>query len=206
MKWLKYFILVLFHPIDTFYLIKKDRKQISKLAIFSVLAIAVAMKILYVYTVNFTVSNTTAANANAVIEIGIIVVPILLWAIASYALMTVCGGESTFMETLTISVYSLAPYIVMTPITIALSHIFSASEYAFFIGIQAFIIAWIVVLLFIGFMQSNGLKFSHALLFSIFSILAMVLIVVVVLLAFGLGAQIVKFVQELVSEINFLIR
>ncbi len=206
MKWLKYFILVLFHPIDTFYLIKKDRKQISKLAIFSVLALAVAMKILYVYTVNFTVSNTTAANANAVIEIGVIVVPILLWAIASYALMTVCGGESTFMETLAISVYSLAPYIVMTPITIALSHIFSASEYAFFIGIQAFIIAWVVVLLFIGFMQSNGLKFSQSLLFSIFSILAMVLIVVVVLLAFGLGAQIVKFVQELISEINFLLR
>ncbi len=206
MKWFKYFVLTLFHPIDTFYLIKKDRKQISKTAIAAILAVAVAMKILYVYTVNFTVSNTTAASANAVIEIGVILVPVLLWAIASYALMTVCGGESTFMETLAISVYSLAPYIVLTPVTIVISHMFSSSEYAFFIGIQTAIIAWVVVLLFVGFMQSNGLKFSKAILYTLGSVLAMVLIVVVVLLAFGLGAQIVKFVQELVAEIRFFLR
>ena len=48
MKWLKYFVLTLFHPVDTFYLIKKNRKKISKLAIWAVLAAAVAMKILYV--------------------------------------------------------------------------------------------------------------------------------------------------------------
>lgn len=206
MKWFKYFVLTLFHPIDTFYLIKKDRKQISKLAIAAVLAIAVAMKILYVYTVNFTVANTTAANANAIIEIGVILVPVLLWAVASYALMTVCGGEATFMETLTISVYSLAPYIALTPITILISHVFSNSEYTFFVGIQIAIIAWVVILLFVGFMQSNGLKFGKAILLALVSILAMALIVVVFLLAFGLGAQIVKFIQELVAEIRFFLR
>jgi len=206
MKWLKYFVLVLFHPIDTFYLIKKDRKQISKIALLTILALAVAVKILYVYTVNFTVSLTTAADANAIIEIGIVLLPILLWAIANYALMTVCGGESTIMETFAISVYSLAPYIVLTPITILVSHVLSRTEYAFYIGIQAFIIAWMVVLLFIGFMQSNGLKFSQALWLAFVSILVMVLIVVVVLLAFGLGAQIVRFIQELIAEFKFLIR
>ncbi|MBE6788404.1 MAG: DUF1282 domain-containing protein [Ruminococcaceae bacterium] len=206
MKWFKYFFLTLFHPIDTFYLIKKDRKELSKLAVFLVLFAAVAMKIIYVYTVNFTLSVTTAAEANALVEIGIILLPILLWAVASYAVMTVCGGESTFGETFTISVYSLAPYIVCTPITIGLSHIFSTSEQAFFTGIQAAIIAWVVILLFVGFMQSNGLKFSHALGFSLLSVLAMVVIAVTFLLAFGLGAQIVKFVQELVAEIKFLLR
>ncbi len=206
MKWLKYFVLTLFHPVDTFYLIKKNRKKISKLAVLAVLAAAVAMKILYVYTVNFTMSATTAADANAIIEIGVIVVPILLWAIASYAVMTICGGESTIGETIAISVYSLAPYIVCTPVMIVISHIFSVSEVAFFNGMNVAIIAWVVVLLFVGFMQSNGLSFSHALGFALISIIAMALIAVTVLLAFGLGAQIVKFVQELVAEIKFFTR
>ena len=206
MKWLKYFVLTLFHPVDTFYLIKKNRKKISKIAILAVLAAAILMKILYVYTVNFTMSATSAANANAVVEIGVIVVPILLWAIASYAVMTICGGESTIGETITISVYSLAPYIVFTPVMIAISHVFSISELAFFTGMNIAIIAWVVVLLFVGFMQSNGLKFSHALGFTLLSIVAMALIAITVLLAFGLGAQIIKFVQELVAEIKFFMR
>ena len=206
MKWLKYFLLTLFHPIDTFYLIKKNRKNISKIAVLAVLAAAVAMKIIYIYTVNFTMSETSSADANAIIEIGVIVVPILLWALASYAVMTICGGESTFGETLTISVYSLAPYIVCTPVMIAISHVFSRSEYAFYVGMNTAIIAWVVVLLFVGFMQSNGLKFSHALGFGLLSVVAMALIAIIFLLAFGLGAQIVKFVQELVAEIKFFVR
>ncbi len=206
MKWLKYFIMVLFHPIDTFYLIKKDRKQLSKTAVAAILAIAVAIKILYVYTVNFTVSSTSAADANALIELGVILVPIMLWAIASYALMTVCGGESTIGETITISVYSLAPYIVCTPIMILLSHVFSRSELAFFNGLNTAIIVWVVILLFIGFMQSNGLKFSHAVWFSLLTVIVMALIAVTFLLAFGLGAQIVRFIQEISAEIKYFMR
>lgn len=206
MKWLKYFVLVLFHPVDTFYLIKKDRKNISKIALIAIMLAAVLMKIIYVYTVNFTVSTTTAAEANAFLEIGIIVIPILLWALASYALMTICGGEATIGEAFAISIYSLVPYIVLTPATILISHVFSASEQAFFVGIQGAIIAWVVLLLFIGFMQSNGLKFSHAVGFAILSILVMVLIAVVVLLAIGLGSQIYKFIQEFSAEIKYLIR
>jgi len=206
MKWLKYFILVLFHPVDTFYLIKKDRKQLSKIAVLSVLASALLIKILYVYTVNFTVSSTTAAEANAIIELGVIIVPIVLWAVASYALMTICGGESTIGETMTISVYALAPYIVMTPITILISHIFSRSEYGFFVGMQIAIVAWVVILLFVGFMQSNGLSFGKAVGFAVLSVLVMVLIAVVILLAAGLAAQIVRFVQEIVAEAKFLMR
>ncbi len=206
MKWLKYFVLTLFHPVDTFYLIKKNRKKISKIAVLAVFLAAIAMKILYVYTVNFTMSTTSVADANAVIEIGVIAVPILLWAIASYAVMTICGGEATIGETVAISVYSLAPYIVFTPVMIAVSHVFSISEIAFFNGMNIAIIAWVVVLLFVGFMQSNGLKFSHALGFALLSIVAMALIAVTILLAFGLGAQIVKFVQELTAEIKFFVR
>lgn len=206
MKWLKYFILVLFNPVDTFYLIKKDRKQLSKLAIFVILAVAVALKIIYVYTVNFTVSKTSAANANALLEIGVIVVPILLWAIASYAVMTICGGEATIGETITISIYSLAPYIVATPIMIALSHILSRSELGFFNALHGIVIAWIVLLLFIGFMQSNGLKFSHALGYCLLSVIAMALIAITFLLAFGLGAQIVRFVQEVAAEVKYYLR
>lgn len=206
MKWLKYFVLILFHPIDTFYLIKKDRKQISKLAVFTVFAAAVAMKILYVYTVNFTVSTTTAAEANALLELGVIIVPIALWALASYALMTICGGEATIGETFTISIYSLAPYIVCTPIMILISQVLSGAESAFFVGMNGAIIAWVVILLFLGFMQSNGLKFSHAVGYALITVLVMVIIVVVVLLALGLGAQIVRFIQEISVEVKFLLR
>lgn len=206
MKWLKYFILTLFHPVDTFYLIKKDRKQLSKLAVFLLFFAAAAIKVLYVYTVNYTVATVSSATANAFLEIGVVLVPVLLWAVASYALMTVCGGEATFGETLTISAYSLTPYIVFTPIMILVSQVLSRSELGFFVGMRSIVIAWMVVLLFVGFMQSNGMKFSHAVGLGLVAILVMILIAATFLLAFGLGAQIVRFIQEIASEINFFLR
>jgi len=55
-------------------------------------------------------------------------------------------------------------------------------------------------------MQSNGLKFSHAIGYGLLSVIAMALIAITFLLAFGLGAQIVRFVQELAAEVKYFVR
>ena len=206
MKWLKYFVLTLFHPIDTFYLIKKDRKHIPIVTVLVLFAVAVVLKILYVYTVNFTVATTSAANANAIIEIGIVIIPIILWAVASYALMTVCGGESTFKETMLLSAYSMVPVIVIRPIMIILSQVLAASEKGFYSALSTIMWVWVILLLYITFKEANNISFWKSIFFTIIIVIAMFLIVVVLLLAFALDSQIFLFAQELWSEKDFLFK
>jgi hypothetical protein len=198
--------MILFHPIEIFYLIKRDRKNIPWMVSLFTLAIAVLIKTLTVYTVNYTVASKSAEQANALWELGMVVVPLLLWVVASYALMTIMGGESTFKETLTISTYSLVPYILFTPLVIIISQVLSTSEAGFFNTLQNLLIVWMLILLFVGFKESNGLGFGAAIWRAFLSLIVMVLIAATFLLIFALGSQIVIFVQELTSEINYYLR
>ena len=120
--------------------------------------------------------------------------------------MTIMGGESTFTETLTLSVFSMMPYIVLQPVLTAVSRVLSYSEAGFYKAAEIFIFGWVIVLIFLTFMESNNIGFGKALFFSLLIIITMFLILCVVLLAFALDSQIVLFVQEIISELNFFMR
>lgn len=206
MKWLKYGFMVLFHPIEIFYLVKRNRDEIPWLVSMILLFLASIMKIIYVYTVNYTVATKTPEDANALWELGTILVPVIAWVISSYALMTIMGGESTFKETLTITSYSLVPYIVGTPILILISQLLATSESGFHQAFQSIIVAWVVILVFVSFKESNGLTFGAAVWRAILSFVVMVLLAATLLLIFALGSQIVVFFQEITAEVNFYLR
>lgn len=206
MFWYKCAVIMPFHPIEVCTLIKRKRNEISFLLVLILMTLAVAVRLFSIYTVNYTVASSLPEEANALLEVAIILAPVLLWSAANYALMTVIGGESTFKETLTIAAYSLIPYIVGTPVLILLSFTLSNKEAAFFGVLQTVIWIWCGLLIFVGFKESNNLSFAKSVLFAVLIIVVMALMVAVGLLMFSLIGQIIFFVQEIGSELKFFLR
>lgn len=206
MWWLQCAVMMLFHPKEMVTLIKRRRKHIPVGAMLIPLLLCAAVRILAVYGVNYTVSSVSPGNINLPLELAFILLPVLLWSVACYGFMTIMGGESTFTETLTLSVFSMMPYIVLQPVMTAVSRVLSYSESGFYNAAEIFMFGWVIVLLFLTFMESNNIGFGKAVFFSLLIIVTMFLILCVTLLAFALDSQIVLFVQEIISELNFFMR
>ncbi|MGN0493899.1 MAG: Yip1 family protein [Acutalibacteraceae bacterium] len=206
MWWFKCAFMMLFHPIEMVTLIKRKRKEIPLLAMFLPFAISAFWRIISVYTVNYTVSTVSPKSANILLELAMAVVPVALWAVACYGFMTIVGGEATFKETFLLSSYSLMPVLLLQPIAIILSRVLSADEAGFYTALQTLMWAWAIILIFITFKESNSISFGKTVAYTLVILIVMLLIVAVIMLAFALDCQIVLFVQEVGSEMNFFLR
>ena len=206
MWWLKGAFMMLFHPMEMITLVKRKRKEIPFLAIFTPFALCALLRIISVYTVNYTVSAIQPQNANLFLEVGSEVLIVILWAFACYAFMTIVGGESTFKETICLSAFSMTPIIAIRPIMIIISQVLAFSEKGFYDALNILMWIWVIVLLYICFKEGNNISFWKSIFFCLIIIIAMFLIVIVLLLAFALDSQIFLFFQELFSEMNFLFR
>ncbi len=206
MWWLKGAFMMLFHPMEMITLVKRKRKEIPFLAIFTPFALCALLRIISVYTVNYTVSAIQPQNANLFLEVGSEVLIVILWAFACYAFMTIVGGESTFKETICLSAFSMTPIIAIRPIMIIISQVLAFSEKGFYDALNVLMWVWVIVLLYICFKEGNNISFWKSIFFCLIIIIAMFLIVIVLLLAFALDSQIFLFFQELFSEMNFLFR
>ncbi len=203
MWWYKCACMMLFHPIEVGTLVKRKRAAIPWPAIALPLGLVALWRVLNVYLVNFTVATVLPRHANLLLEVGIGLLPVLLWTVASYAFMTVMGGESTFRETLAMGALSMLPYVVFTPVLTLLSWGLSYEEKGLYTTLQALLWIWVVVLILVSFKESNNLSFGKALLFVFLIVIVMALILVVALLAFALVCQIVLFFEEVLSEATF---
>lgn len=206
MWWIKAAFMMLFHPLEMVTLIKRKRLQIPVLAMLAPFAICAILRIISIYTVNYTVSAIQPQNANIWVEVGMDVMIVILWAFACYAFMTIMGGESTFKETILLSAYSMVPVIVIRPFMIIISQVLAYSEKGLYDALNTIMWAWVIILLFVTFKEANNISFWKTVFFTIVIIIAMFLIVIVLLLAIALDSQIVLFVQELISEAKFLLR
>lgn len=206
MWWVKCAFMMLIHPLEMVTLIKRKREQIPFLALVIPFLLCSLLRVVSVYTVNYTVSSVQPSNANIFLEIGFEVVPVVLWAVACYAFMTIMGGESTFKETLLLSSFSMVPIIAIRPIMIIISQVLAFSEKGFYDTLGTIMLVWMIMLLFLTFKEANSLTLGKSVFFAFIIVIAMFLIVIVLLLAISLDSQIVLFVQELVSELNFFLR
>ena len=98
------------------------------------------------------------------------------------------------------------PVFVLQPIAILLSRVLSADEAGFYGALQGLMWIWVIALLFVTFKESNNISFGKTVAYSLVIIIVMLLIVGVVMLAFSLDCQIVLFIQEVASELNFFLR
>lgn len=193
----------IFHPIVGFNYMKKDRTKFNWKPVVVILALLVFTKIFSLYFTHYPLATTKIQNVNIFVECAVIIVPLLSWVLASYAITTIMSGEVKLTECLTACCYSMVPYIVIfIPLTIATNIMGNgdAGVYNFFSTI-----AWgmILIYLVVNLKVMNNYTIPKTALVILISLFTMVILWAAVFLFYALSMRFVSFVTEVITEIQF---
>ena len=131
------------------------------------------------------------------------IVPVLSWVIASYAMTTILSGEVMFRECLMACSYSLLPYIIIQiPLSI-FTNVLEESQAGAYNAISNFALLFVLLLLFINLKEMNNYTMAKTFGIIFLSLFTMILLWAAISLVFALSMRFVGFVSEIVTEISF---
>lgn len=202
MNWLMISINMLFHPVDAFYLIKRDREKYSILPSLVLLFMVLAARFIYIYQVHYPLSTLKIWDSNIILEIAKLLVPVITWVVASYAITTIMEGESFMREIFAASAFAMLPYVIITLFLTIFSQFIGKTEEGLFSLLQLFMWIWIGVLFFISVKYLNDFSFSKTAKICFISIIVMFIIWAVLLLIYALSGQLLQFFKGIFMEIR----
>jgi DNA-binding beta-propeller fold protein YncE len=154
---------VLRHPVDSYYDLKHGIRG-SVLSATLVYAIAFAM-----FCCDFLLRGFLFRHFNNLSGYNwydfplMFFIPCALWVVGNYMVSTINEGEGSLKNVYVCTAYALAPYIILTPVTILLTHICTLNE-AFLVTFSMMVsIGWTAVYLMVMVMEIHSLTFGGAL-------------------------------------------
>ena len=197
----KLFLLMLYHPLEAFEILKMERERKGML-LPAVLLLLIASLEKYAnnFAVGFQFRGRDLNSISLVVELAYVIIPVVVWVVANFCMTSIMGGESKPKEIFVTACYCLAPYIVLTPVSAALSHILGASEAGFYYFLQSAALVWVVLLLFFALLRQNNYGFLQALGITFLCILFMVVLAAVVVFLIALSMQFVSALAEVFQE------
>ena len=196
-------LLMLFHPVDAFDIIKRERGKFRPLPVLILYVLAVAVNYLYIFMVHFPLSGKQPIDANIALEFAIIFVPLLTWSLASYLITSIINGESKFTELLTGYAWCLVPYIIFTPILGIISNVLSFEQAAAYFFFKYVSLLWVLLLVFLALKYMNDYTVLQAAGVAFLSVLMMVVIWAVIFLLASLTLQFFSFFGDVYTEIIY---
>ena len=197
-----YAFYVMMHPVDGDW----DRKHENRCSVRASIVIVLLAALSVAYNnvgSGYLYSGSGSATGSVFGGISTVVAPLLLWCIANWCLTTLFDGEGTLKDIFIASSYSLMPIpIFFIPVTIV-SNFATRDEKSFislFIGIA---LVWTGMLLFFGIMTTHGYSMGVNIGMTIFTIVAMMFIVFLIMLFTNLIQRMVSFVTDIITELSY---
>ena len=190
------------HPFDGFWIAKREKKGNVKsgIVILFLLVITTALRIL---NSGYLFSSGALSDFSIWLLSFAVVVLVVLYCVANWALTTLTEGMGTFKEIFITLMYALTPVVIANiPMTV-LSQILVAKESAFFTFIDTVIIIWAIFLLLAGNMTIHEYTMTKSIITVVCTVLAMIAIAVLVFLICNLAQQVCFWVVSVVNEIAF---
>ncbi len=201
-KQLCYMFYYMRHPIDGCYGIKREGR-VSLLSANILLVLIMLFYIINKYFCGFLMKNVREGSYDIFSDIGFIVIVLGLVVGCNYLMCTINEGEGKIKHIYCSFLYSMAPYLVFTPIIFLMSHVVTFNEVFFIQFANLFMFVWIAVLVFIAIKEINNYKVKET--FKIIG-LTVFTILIACLLAFiiyVLWSQVFDFLQSVFGEVVY---
>ncbi len=201
---LKLAVMILFHPIAAFEYMKRKRETLSGLMILAVIFLAAAVQIFSIYVTHYPLSTVNLRNANVVFECAKILLPVVTWGVASYAMTTILDGETKFSEAMLATCYAMIPFLLISPLLTLFSRILDLGQSGLYYGMYGAMLFWIIALLLTALKEMNHYSVGKTAVVTFLSLFTMMLIWASVALLFSLSMQFITFVKEVIVEARYL--
>ena len=198
---LVYVFHVMFHPFDGFYDLKHEKRGSVRAAFVFLLLTVVAL--FYRSVGSGYVMNPRGQYSTIFMQLLVVFVPVLLFAISNWCLTTLFDGEGSLRDIFVAIGYSVLPI----PLTVIPTTIFSnfvvSSETDLLSLIATLGFIWAGFLIFFGMMVTHDYQTSKGLITTLGTIVGMIFIMFIGILFTSLVMDIMTFVTDITSEINY---
>ncbi len=201
-KAVRYSTHVIFHPYDGFWDLKyENRGTISGATIILFFAV-VSFVFMRQYT-GFVLNYLRTEDINVVTEAISIVLPFLLWCLVNWSLTTLMDGKGKIKDIYITGAYALTPLIfIFIPVTI-ISNYITIEEGTFYFLLVTIGVIWALSLLVIGTGVIHEYGPGKTIFTTIATVVGIGIVFFIALLFFNVIDRMVKFVQELYTELAF---
>lgn len=192
---------VMFHPWDGFWQLKREGRGHLGVALFLIAAV-LALRVLDIMWTSYQIANIDPRDASLLLEIGRVLLPWVLFCVASYGVTAIFEGEGFFKDILIATGYATGPYLFTKPLTIAVSHLLTRDELSYVVSVDIAALVWIALLIFVHVQVTHNFSLSKSFGTVGLTLFGMVCIVAAATLTYTLTDQIVSFVREITIELT----
>lgn len=201
---MKFSLATVFHPIEAFEYIKRDRDRLNYIPTFIILIMLLVVRMAYIHTVHYPLADIDPTDANVFLETIRVLLPILTWVVASFGITAILDGEAQFNEILVASSFCMVPYLLINIPLPLFSQILGRDERVLYAVIINLTRIWTLILIFISVKTLNDYMIGKSFGVTILSGITMGLIWAVILLALVLIVQCYEFIVGIIREIRMV--
>ena len=199
---LKYSLYVIWHPADGFWDLIHAKRGSYAAANFIVI-MTLLTSVWRLRFTSFVVMQVHWEEINVFEQFAAILLPLAIFCICNWALTTLFDGKGHLGDIYMGTAYALTPYVlIQIPIIIA-SNFVTGEEVAFYDIFDTISLLWCAILIFMAMMMIHQYGFGKTLLFTIFTIVGMLIFIFILLLFFSMISQGIAYFVSLGREVIF---
>ena len=199
---LKFALYCITHPLDGFWDLTHERRG-SLAAANTILFLTLLVRVMKLRYTSFIFMNVYWEGINIFLYIASVLFPLLLWVVGNWALTTLFDGKGRLGQVYMATCYALTPYPLMQFPLMIFSNFVTVDEMEFYTVLSVLSLVWTIALIFAAMMQIHEYSLGKNVLFTIASLFAMLVIVLILLLFFSMITQGVSYFISLGREILF---
>lgn len=198
----KFAFYCLTHPMDGFWDLTHEKRGSMAVAN-TILILTLIARICRLQFTSFIFNKVYWPEINIFMYLASVLFPLALWCVGNWALTTLFDGKARLPQIYMATCYCLLPYPLFQFPLIILSNVVTVDEGAFYGVLSTVSLVLCALLILVAMSQIHEYTMGKTLLFTVFSIFAMLVIVFILLLFFSMISQGVAYFVSIVREILF---
>ena len=192
------------HPLDGYWDLTHEKR--GSLAVANtILILTLVARITSLQFTSFIFNQVYWPEINIFLYLGSVVFPLALWVVGNWALTTLFDGKARLPQIYVATCYAILPYsLVQFPLIIFINMV-TVNEAEFYSTINLVVLVFCAMYIVVAMMQIHEYTMSKTILFTFFSIFAMLVIVFILLLFFSMISQGIAYFVSIAREILFRI-
>lgn len=199
---LRFSLYCLTHPLDGFWDLTHEKRG-TYAAANTILILTLIVRLLKLRFTSFLFLTVYWPELNIFLYLASIVFPLSLFVVGNWALTTLFDGKGRLGQVYMASCYCLLPYPLMQIPLMLVSNVVTVDEAEFYSVLSALSLVWCALLFIAAMGQIHEFSLGKNIAFMIATLFAMLVMIFILMLFFGMITQGISYIISLVKELLF---
>lgn len=199
---LKFAFYCVAHPVDGFWDLTHEKRG-TLAAANTILFLTVFVRLVSLKYTSFLIRAMNWEEVNIFLWIASIIFPLALWVLGNWGCTTLFDGKARLWQIYMATCYGMLPYPIVTTVLTIFSNGVTLEESEFYSVVNLITLVYCGILIVVSMSQIHEFKMGKNLLFTLLSIIAMLIIVFILMIFFSMIAQGIGYFVSMAKELMF---